>query len=153
MDQSKRPLVPASPMPVPVAPATIDDDFIKSRILTIRGMQVMLDRDLAMLYGVEAKRINEQVKRNAERFPDDFMFRLTKEECLRSQIATLNTERSCITSGRPSRTSDVNTAPSPEWTRCSFRPFCKGSNRTARSASDNVLGGRGDAASAEDLKG
>ena len=71
----------------------IDDDFIKSRILTIRGVQVMLDRDLATLYGVDAKRINEQVKRNIERFPEDFMFRLTKEECLRSQIATLNMER------------------------------------------------------------
>ena len=53
----------------------------------------MLDRDLATLYGVDAKRINEQVKRNAERFPEDFMFRLTKDECLRSQIATLNMER------------------------------------------------------------
>ncbi len=69
------------------------DDFIKSRIFTIRGVQVMLDRDLALLYGVDAKRINEQVKRNIERFPEDFMFRLTKEECLRSQIATLNMER------------------------------------------------------------
>ena len=68
------------------------DDFIKSRIFTVRGVQVMLDRDLAMLYGVPAKRVNEQVKRNAERFPEDFMFRLTKEECLRSQIATLNME-------------------------------------------------------------
>jgi hypothetical protein len=80
-------------MPAPVAPAAIDDGFIKSRIHTIRGVQIMLDRDLAMLYGVDVKRINEQVKRNAERFPDDFMFRLTKEECLRSQIATLNVER------------------------------------------------------------
>ena len=71
----------------------IDDDFIRSRILTIRGVQVMLDRDLAMLYGVDAKRVNEQVKRNIERFPEDFMFRLTKDECLRSQIATLNMER------------------------------------------------------------
>ena len=53
----------------------------------------MLDRDLAVLYGVDPKRINEQVKRNIERFPEDFMFRLTKEECLRSQIATLNMER------------------------------------------------------------
>lgn len=70
-----------------------NDDFIRSRILTIRGVQVMLDRDLAMLYGVDAKRINEQVKRNIERFPEDFMFRLTKDECLRSQIATLNMGR------------------------------------------------------------
>ena len=70
-----------------------NDDFIKSRIYTVRGVQVMLDRDLAALYGVDPKRINEQVKRNAERFPEDFMFRLTKDECLRSQIATLNMER------------------------------------------------------------
>ena len=69
------------------------DDIIRSRILTMRGVQVILDRDLAMLYGVDAKRINEQVKRNIERFPEDFMFRLTKDECLRSQIATLNMER------------------------------------------------------------
>ncbi len=66
---------------------------IKSRILTIRGVQVMLDRDLAELYGVDVKRLNEQVKRNAERFPSDFMFQLSKEECLRSQIATLNEAR------------------------------------------------------------
>ena len=72
---------------------SIDDDFIKSRILTVRGVQVMLDRDLAMLYGVDVKRVNEQVKRNIERFPEYFMFRLTKDECLRSQIATLNMKR------------------------------------------------------------
>ena len=93
MEKSNRSLVPVSLMPAPVTPAAIDDGFIKSRIFTIRGVQVMLDRDLAMLYGVDVKRINEQVKRNAERFPDDFMFRLTKEECLRSQIATLNVGR------------------------------------------------------------
>ena len=67
---------------------SVNDDFICSRILTMRGVQVILDRDLAMLYGVDAKRINEQVKRNIERFPEDFMFRLPKDECLRSQIAT-----------------------------------------------------------------
>ena len=50
----------------------------------------MIDKDLALLYGVETKRLNEQVKRNIERFPEDFMFQLTLEECLRSQIATLN---------------------------------------------------------------
>ena len=53
----------------------------------------MLDKDLAMLYGVETKRLNEQVKRNIKRFPEDFMFQLTKEECLRSQFATLNEGR------------------------------------------------------------
>lgn len=50
----------------------------------------MLDRDLAELYGVETKSLNRQVKRNIERFPEDFMFQLTKEECLRCQIGTLN---------------------------------------------------------------
>ena len=71
----------------------VNDDIIRSRIFTLRGVQVILDRDLAMLYGVDVKRINEQVKRNIDRFPKDFMFRLTKDECLRSQIATLNMER------------------------------------------------------------
>jgi len=70
-----------------------NDDFIKSRIFTIRGVQVMLDRDLATLYGVEAKYLNRQVKRNSERFPSDFMFQLSKEECLRCQIVTLNEGR------------------------------------------------------------
>ena len=53
---------------------------IENRILVIRGQQVMLDRDLAELYGVETKRLNEQVKRNIERFPEDFMFVLNKSE-------------------------------------------------------------------------
>ena len=54
---------------------------------------MILDRDLAMLYGVETKALNQAVKRNIERFPDDFMFQLTKEECSRSQIVTLNKGR------------------------------------------------------------
>ena len=53
----------------------------------------MLDRDLATLYGVETKVLNQAVKRNVERFPNDFRFQLTKEECLRSQIVTLNEKR------------------------------------------------------------
>ena len=61
---------------------TLEDDSIRSRILTIRGVQVMLDRDLAELYGVPTKRLNEQVRRNAERFPSDFMFLLTKSEMM-----------------------------------------------------------------------
>ena len=69
---------------------TIELSKIEERIFTIRGKQVMIDKDLALLYGVETKRLNEQVKRNIERFPEDFMFQLTLEECLRSQIATLN---------------------------------------------------------------
>ncbi|NPA55868.1 MAG: ORF6N domain-containing protein, partial [Epsilonproteobacteria bacterium] len=65
-------------------------DDVKSKIYTIRGKQVMLDRDLAELYGVETRRINEQVKRNIERFDDDFMFQLTNEEFenLKSHFAT-----------------------------------------------------------------
>ena len=62
---------------------------IRQRIRTIRGVQVMLDRDLAELYGVEVKQLNRQVKRNIERFPADFMFQLTKEDCIRCQIGTL----------------------------------------------------------------
>jgi len=67
---------------------------VKSKIYTIRNLQVMLDSDLAELYGVELKRLNEQVKRNIGRFPDKFMFQLTAEEYdfLRSQIATINTD-------------------------------------------------------------
>jgi hypothetical protein len=65
-------------------------EHIQSRILLIRGQKVILDSDLAELYGVPAKRLNEQVKRNIERFPPDFMFQLTGEETenLRSQFAT-----------------------------------------------------------------
>ncbi|MBQ6166157.1 MAG: ORF6N domain-containing protein [Muribaculaceae bacterium] len=65
---------------------------IQYRIHEIRGQKVMLDFDLATLYGVETKRLNEQVKRNIERFPEDFMFQLTKGEwvILQSQIATTN---------------------------------------------------------------
>ena len=65
-------------------------DNIEPLIKIIRVQQVMLDSDLATLYGVETKRLNGQVKRNIKRFPEDFMFQLTKDECLRSQIATLN---------------------------------------------------------------
>ncbi|NTV53455.1 MAG: ORF6N domain-containing protein [Candidatus Firestonebacteria bacterium] len=63
---------------------------IEKRIYVIRGQKVMLDRDLAELYGVKTRRLNEQVSRNLERFPDDFMFRFTPEEAknLRSQFAT-----------------------------------------------------------------
>ncbi len=72
----------------------IDRINIESLIRIVRGQQVMLDSDLAMLYGVETKRLNEQVKRNLNRFPEDFMFQLTQDEAvrLRSQIATLNDE-------------------------------------------------------------
>ena len=65
---------------------------IKSMIYVVRGQQVMLDSDLAKLYGYEVKRLNEQVKRNIERFPEDFMFQLNDREivALWSQNATAN---------------------------------------------------------------
>jgi len=65
---------------------------IRSKIYEIRGQRVMLDRDLAELYGVKTGRLNEQVKRNIERFPEDFMFQLTKGELeiLRSQLMSSN---------------------------------------------------------------
>ena len=70
-------------------------DQIEPLIREIRGHKVMLDSDLAALYGVPTKRLNEQVQRNLTRFPDDFMFRLTSDEAesLRSQIATLKSGR------------------------------------------------------------
>ena len=71
----------------------LENSQIESLIYEIRGMKVMLDRDLAKLYGVETKVLNQAVKRNLKRFPEDFMFQLTKEECLRSQFVTLNTKQ------------------------------------------------------------
>jgi len=69
---------------------------IENLIHVIRGKQVMLDRDLARLYGVETKRLNQQVQRNLERFPGDFMFQLNKEEFenWKSQFATSNSDES-----------------------------------------------------------
>ena len=77
--------------------ALIPVEVIEQRILLIRGQRVMLDADLAGLYGTTTKRLNEQVKRNPERFPEDFMFQLTKEEAdswlrSRSQIAMSNAQ-------------------------------------------------------------
>ncbi len=68
---------------------------IEAKILLIRGQKVMLDRDLAELYEVPTRRLNEQVKRNIKRFPEDFMFQLTKEEFenWKSQIAISNSEK------------------------------------------------------------
>jgi phage regulator Rha-like protein len=68
---------------------------IEQKIFFIRKQKVMLDSDLAMLYGVSTKRLNEQLRRNLKRFPEDFMFQLSKDEyeSLRSQIATLKTGR------------------------------------------------------------
>lgn len=67
-----------------------DVTVIQRKIYEIRGRKVILDRDLAALYQVETRVLNQAVKRNLERFPEDFMFQLTKEECLKSQIVILN---------------------------------------------------------------
>ena len=75
-----------TPAAVPVAPV----EFIERKIYLIRGFKVMLDSDLAELYQIPTKRLNEAVKRNLKRFPDDFMFQLSQDELesLRSQIGT-----------------------------------------------------------------
>ena len=75
--------------------SVINEETIKNKIYSIRGLQVMLDRDLAELYGVETKVFNQAVKRNIERFPNLFMFQLTEDEhsSLRSQIVTLKNQR------------------------------------------------------------
>ena len=69
-------------------------DQIQNMIFVIRGQKVMLDSDLAKLYGVETRRLNEQVRRNIDRFPSDFMFKLTKTEfeILKSQFATSSSD-------------------------------------------------------------
>ena len=72
----------------------IDQALIQGKIATIRGVQVMLDHDVAELYGVQTKVLNQTVKRNMERFPDRFMFQVTKDELenLRSQIVTSSSD-------------------------------------------------------------
>ena len=83
------------PIIIDIKPENVND--LKNKVYTIRGVQVMLDYDLAEIYGYEVKRLNEQVKRNINRFPSDFMFQISKNDLaiikkglfnLRSQIAT-----------------------------------------------------------------
>lgn len=74
----------------------IDETLLKSRIYTVRGVKVMLDADLAEIYGYTTKRFNEQVKNNIEKFDEDFRFQLTLKEaetCSRSKISSLNNSR------------------------------------------------------------
>jgi hypothetical protein len=73
----------------------LSEELISNKIYFIRNQKVMLDRDLATLYGIETKRLKEQVKRNISRFPEDFMFELTKSEFenWRSQFATSNSDK------------------------------------------------------------
>jgi hypothetical protein len=78
--------MPKSSLPVPA----VSEETIVEKIYIIRGQKVMLDRDLAEMYGVEVKRLNQAVKRNISRFPDDFMFQLSQDEFknLKSQFVT-----------------------------------------------------------------
>ena len=73
----------------------IPDELVMNKIYVIRNQKVMIDRDLAELYGVETKRLKEAIRRNISRFPEDFMFELTSAEfeSLRSQFASLKTGR------------------------------------------------------------
>lgn len=75
--------------------ALIPSEIIENKILLMRGKKVMIDRDLAKLYGVETKVLNQAVKRNIERFPEDFMFQLRKEEFAnwKSRFVTSNADK------------------------------------------------------------
>jgi len=73
--------------------SALDPSSVESQILIIRGQRVLLDRDVAELYGVETRIVNQAVKRNAERFIAGYILELTPEECSRSQIVTLNGKR------------------------------------------------------------
>ncbi len=91
---NKKEIVPIVTNSDTLARKTNAQNDVENSIFTIRGVQVMLDSDLARFYGIETKSLNQAVKRNIERFPEDFMFQLTKEEhdSLRSQIVTLNND-------------------------------------------------------------
>lgn len=80
----------------------VGDDFIRSHIYTVRGVQIMLDSDLAKIYHVETRVLNQSVKRNENRFPSDFRFRLSMEEyrSLMSQIVISNDARGETRDGR-----------------------------------------------------
>ena len=91
----------------------IASEAITARIYFIRGTRVMLDRDLAELYGVETKSLKQAVRRNMERFPPDFMFELSKEESdsLRSQIVTLKRGQHASAAGQGRVIQRVETPP------------------------------------------
>ncbi len=80
-----------------------DLEIIRSKIYEIRGQKVMLDRDLAVMYGVETRALNQAVKRNADRFPEDFMFQLTDEEVenWKSQIVMSNSVKMGLKKASP----------------------------------------------------
>ena len=116
-DQTTKPVTKRDQLVESTSQMAIDQLNIESMIHVIRDKQVMLDRDLAVLYGVETRRLNEQVRRNSERFPEDFMFQLTKDEALssRSQFAilneTLSSSRSQIVTLKNGRGSNIKYLP------------------------------------------
>lgn len=116
-DQTTKPVTKCDQLVESSSQIAIDQLNIESMIHVIRDKQVMLDRDLAVLYGVETRRLNEQVRRNTERFPEDFMFQLTKDEALssRSQFAilneTLSSSRSQIVTLKNGRGSNIKYLP------------------------------------------
>lgn len=87
-----RTIINNTQIPIQETIAILDEQPIQDKIYTIRGLQVMLDRDLAEIYGVETKRINEAVKNNQDKFQEDFFFELTNDEFnnLRSKVSTAN---------------------------------------------------------------
>jgi hypothetical protein len=92
----------------------IPSELIASKIYIIRRLKVMLDRDLAQLYGVETRVLNQAVKRNSERFPDDFMIKLTRDEVKRiSQFVTSSdiktSHKRLVTSDKTPRSKSRNT--------------------------------------------
>lgn len=85
---------------MPKKPTAVPTEVVERKIYVMRGQKVLLDSDLAELYQVETKALNQAVKRNVDRFPDDFMFQLSSEEAesLRSQIATSSLKSQFVTS-------------------------------------------------------
>lgn len=101
---SKKPAIPGQPDNQHAVQVNASVEQIESRIFVIRGQKVMLDADLAELYGVETKVLNQAVKRNLDRFPDDFMFQLSTEEFanLKSKIGISSLRSQIVTSNIPS---------------------------------------------------
>lgn len=90
---SRKPAKKATPKEAALSLPTIDDQNIKNLIYTIRGKQVMLDKDIASFFEVTTGNLNKAMKRNLKRFPEDFCFQLTADECSRFQIGILNPKR------------------------------------------------------------
>ncbi|MGQ0826990.1 MAG: ORF6N domain-containing protein [Bacteroidota bacterium] len=90
-------------MPKQTKAIAVPDEIIMNQIYYIRGQKVMIDKDLAILYGVETRVLNQAVRRNSDRFPEDFMFEMTKNEydSIRSQIVTLEKGKGKHTKYKP----------------------------------------------------